>query len=420
MKQKFLNKNEEKELIKLTKKLIKIPSSTQDGNEIYEYVYKYLKERDFDIKFQTTKNPYIEYQNFSNLYLKLGNGNGPKIMINGHLDTVTVDKKYQWNHPPYSAEEENGRIYGRGAADMKGGCAAGIMAIISLLKRRKEINGEIFLSLVFGEEAPYSLGCDTLLKEFDFKDYDLIIVPEPSPLLTKNDYCFTHGRIHKSHFPVPIIGAEGRILLVLDFYGKAAHASHPSVGVNALHDASTLISELARFDIFTHIKRGRGHYCVLNIEGGDASFTVPSFCRILLNRQIMLGENAKTVIREIKKIVKALQLKSNVEIFRRQCPGPELEYKPYLFEESGYIDMFIENLSETEEELRDDDKKPRPCKFSTRSVGDFNLFGVRTKVPTLIFGPGGGNIHAPNEYVNKNEVIDTSNYLLNFLMEVYK
>jgi len=420
MKQNFLNNTEEKELINLTKELIKIPSSAEDGNEIYEYVYKFLKEKGFDIKFQKTKNPYLEYQNFSNLYLKLGNGNGPKIMLNGHLDAVTVDKRHRWIHPPYSATEENGKIYGRGSADMKGGCAAAIKALIALSQRKEEINGELFLSCVFGEEAPFSFGTDTLLKEFDFKDYDLIIVPEPSPIITKNDYCFTHGRIHKSHFPVPIIGAEGRVLLVMDFYGKAAHASHPSRGRNALHDASILISELARFDIFTHIKRGRGHYCVLNIEGGDQSFTVPSYCRILINRQVMLGENAKTVVREIKKIVKALNLKSNVEIFRRHSPGPELEYKPYLFEESKYIDLFIKSLSKSEKELKGDDKVIRPCKFSTRSVGDFNLFGVRTKVPTLIFGPGGGNIHAPNEYVNKSEVIDTSNYLLNYLMEVYK
>ncbi len=420
MKKNLLDEKEEKELINLTKELIKIPSSTHDGNEIYEYAYKYLKEQDLDIKFQKTKNPYLEYQNFSNLYLKIGNGAGPKIMLNGHLDTVTVNKKYKWDHDPYSAVEENGKIYGRGSADMKGGCAAGISALLALLKRRKEINGTIFLSLVFGEEAPFSLGTDTLLKEFDFKDYDLIIVPEPSPLITSNDYCFTHGKIHKSSFPVPIVGAEGRVLLCIDFYGKAAHASHPSPGVNALHDASTLVSELARFDIFTHIKRGRGHYVVLNIQGGDQSFTVPSYCRILVNRQVMLGENAKTVIREIKKIVKALRLKSKVEVFRRHCPGPELEYRPYLFEESKYIDFFMKNLAETESKVKNDNIEHRPCKFSTRSVGDFNLFGTRTKVPTLIFGPGGGNIHAPNEFVNKKDVIDTSNYLLNYLMEVYK
>lgn len=415
--QNLLKKDEKEELISLTKRLIKIPSSVKDGNSIYEFTHEYLKEKGFDVRFQTVSNPYIDYYDFSNLYLKMGNGKGPKIMLNGHLDTVAVDSEKTWRYPPFSAVEEDGKIYGRGAADMKGGFAAAVIALLALVDRKKEINGELFLSGVFGEEAPFSLGADTLLREFDLDDYDLIIVTEPSPLLTEDDYCFTHKKIHKSQFPVPIIGAEGRILLELEFYGQAAHASHPSVGVNSLHDASTLISELARFDIFTHIKRGRGHYCVLNIEGGDRTFTVPSYCRVLVNRQLMLGENAKYIIRELKKIVNALNLDSKVNIYRKHSPGPELEYKPYLNEESEYIDLFIDRLSKNL--IKKDGTNEELCKFSTRSVGDFNLFGTRTEAPAIIFGPGGGNIHAPNEYVNRDEVIDTANYLLDFLMEVF-
>ncbi|MBN2065534.1 MAG: M20/M25/M40 family metallo-hydrolase [Candidatus Thermoplasmatota archaeon] len=413
-----LTATEKKEVISLTKDLIKIPSSVKDGNDIYEYVRGYLTRKGFNVRLQTIDNPHIKYYDFSNLYLKIGNGKGPKIMLNGHLDAVGVHEKNKWCHPPFSAIEEEGKIYGRGAADMKAGCAAAIIAFIALAKRKKEINGELFLSCVFGEEAPFSLGTDTLLQEYDLKNYDLVIIPEPSPLLTKNDYCFTHGRIHQSHFPTPIIGAEGRVLLEIEFFGKAAHASHPSVGVNALHDAATLISELARFDIFTHIKRGRGHYVVLNIEGGDESFTVPDYCKILVNRQVMLGENAKTVIREIKKIVKALGLKSKVHICKRYSPGPELEYKPFLTESSTYLDRFIKSIIEYDEKDQEN-KEKRICKFSTRSIGDFNLFGARAKVSTVIFGPGGGNIHAPNEFVNKDETIKTADYLLNFLMEVY-
>ncbi|MEF8849149.1 MAG: M20/M25/M40 family metallo-hydrolase, partial [Candidatus Thermoplasmatota archaeon] len=239
-----LTSDEKKELINLTKQLIKIPSSVKQGNEIYEYVYDYLKEKKFNVHFQNVKNPYIDYYEFSNLYLKIGNGNGPKIMLNGHLDTVDVENEELWQFPPFGGVEKEEKIFGRGASDMKGGCAAAIMALLAFCKRKENINGELFLSCVFGEEAPYSLGADTLLREFNLNDYDLIIVTEPSPLLTQNDYCFTHKRIHKSEFPATIVGSEGRLLLELEFYGQAAHASNPSAGINALHDASTLISEL--------------------------------------------------------------------------------------------------------------------------------------------------------------------------------
>jgi succinyl-diaminopimelate desuccinylase len=281
----------------------------------------------------------------------------------------------------------------------------------ALIEQKKNINGEIFLSFVFGEEAPFSLGADTLLLEHDLKDYDMVIVTEPSPLLAINDYCYTHKRIHKSKFPVAIIGAEGRILFEIEFFGRSAHASHPSQGINALHSASKLISTLDDFDVYTSIKMGRGHYCVLGIEGGDEIFTVPGYCKIQVNRQLTLGETEESAIRELKRIIKRLKLKSKVRIKKRFSPKPELEYRPYLYEDSEYINKFIKRLPMQ--------KKGKHCRFTTSSIGDFNLFATRTRVPTLVFGPGGGNIHSQNEFVNKNEVIETANYLLDFFMEIY-
>jgi len=411
------------DLLTLTKQLIRIPSSVTDGDEIYKYTEDYLINNQLPVFRQSIKNPYITYHNFENLYVKLGNGNGPKIMLNGHLDTVGVQRPERWKHPPFAAVEEQGVIYGRGAADMKGGMAAAIMALIAFSKRKPSFDGEVFLSCVFGEEAPFSLGADTLLREFSFDDYDLIVITEPSPILSINDYCFTHDKIHETEFPVSIVGAEGRVVLEIEFFGKAAHASHPSRGINALHDASVLISELAHFDIFTNIKRGRGHYVVLNIEGGDPTFTVPEYCRVLINRQIMLGEDVASVIREIEKIVNALQLKSKVQVYKRHSPDPNLEYMPYLNQESVYLDKFFETIknynSKYNVQRNTNSMYSHNCRFTTRSVGDFNLFGTRSKAPTLIFGPGGGNIHAPDEFVYKNEIIETANYLLSFLMSVY-
>jgi len=222
-------------------------------------------------------------------------------MLNGHLDTVVPGK--EWYHTPYSGYEEDGKIFGIGAADMKGGCAAALIAFKALLNRKETINGELFLSFVFGEEAPFSLGADTLLREFDLKAYDMIIVTEPSPLLAINDYCYTHKKTHKSKFPVVIIGAEGRVLFEVEFFGKSTHASHPSQGINALHSAAILISKLDDFDVFSSIKMGRGHYCVLGIEGGDEIFTVPSYCKIRVNRQLTLGETEKSTIIELKKMI---------------------------------------------------------------------------------------------------------------------
>ncbi|MGA1866720.1 MAG: M20 family metallopeptidase, partial [Thermoplasmatota archaeon] len=326
----------------------------------------------------------------------------------------TVDPGEGWYHPPFSAWEEEGRIYGLGTADMKGGAAAAITAFLEISRMAERLKGELTLSCVFGEEAPFSLGTDILLREIDVSEYDLVIIPEPSPLLAINDYCMTHHKVHRSSFPVVIIGAEGRVLFEVEFFGKAAHASHPSQGINALHDASRLITEITRFDLYSHIKMGRGHYVVLNVDGGGPSFTVPSYCKLLVNRQLTLGETENSTLRELRSIASSLKLRSRVRIKKRYSPSPLLEYRPYLFESSKYLDLFIDSVMGSPSKDRHEH-----CLFTTSSVGDFNLFGNRAKIPTVVFGPGGGNIHSPNEFVNKNELLKVTGKLIDFLMEVY-
>ncbi|MBN1390798.1 MAG: M20/M25/M40 family metallo-hydrolase, partial [Candidatus Thermoplasmatota archaeon] len=208
--------------------------------------------------------------------------------------------------------------------------------------------------------------------------------------------------------------AEGRVLFEVEFIGKASHASHPSQGINALHDASRLITEITHFDLYSHIKMGRGHYVVLNIEGGDPSFTVPSYCKLLVNRQLTLGETEASASRELRSIASSLKLRSRVRIKKRYSPSPLLEYRPYLFESSRFLDLFVDKVMGSISKDRE-----RYCLFTTSSVGDFNLFGNRAKIPTVVFGPGGGNIHSPNEFVNKDELLKVTDKLIDFLLEAY-
>jgi len=406
---------EEEDLIRLLKKLIGIPSSVNDGPEIYDFSAEYLEKKGLEVTTQTLKNPYIQYNDFNNIYARIGNGKGPKIMLNCHLDTV--GKGEGWFFDPYDAEEKEGNIFGLGAADMKAGCAVAMMAMVHMGRKFRDLNGELFFSGVFGEEAPYSLGTDTLLKEHDLDDFDLIIVTEPSPVVAINDYCITHRRLHKAKYPVVITGAEGRVLFEIDVHGKSSHASHPSMGINALHAASQIITELTRFDIYSSIKMGRGHYCVINMEGGSQNFTVPSFCRIHVNRQLTMGETEEMVTREIDSIIRSLNLKSKVVVRKRYSPGTEIEYRPYISEGGKYLDAFIDHIP-----IRPYGKgkeRKKKCIFTTSSVGDFNLFGTRTKAPVAIFGPGGANIHSPNEFVYRDQTIRTFELIVRFLERVY-
>lgn len=404
---------ERKHLTDLARDLISIPSYAPDDDKIYRFITEYLKKEGVETFTSTIDNPLDQNRRLFNVYSRYGSGKGPRIMINCHLDTVGPTDG--WFHPPFDAIEDHGRIFGLGAADMKGGCAAAIRSYILLTRQMPDLKGELFLSLVYGEESPNPLGTDTLLKEFDLNGHDLIIVTEPSPLLSINDHCIVHKKVHRTSFPVCIVGAEGRALFEIEFFGKAAHASHPSQGINALHDAARVITELTRFDLYSNIKMGRGHYVILNIDGGGQSFTVPSRCRIFVNRQLTLGEDDRTVLKEVNNIIRSLKIRSRYSIRKRYSPSPDLEYRPYVNDRGPYINMFKAMMPERSVG-RSAEKR---CLFTTSSVGDFNLFGTRTRAPVLVFGPGGGNIHAPNEYVNVDDIVKTTEYLAAFLMKVY-
>ena len=404
-----LTEKDKLEVIELTKQLIKIPSSKNDDNKIYEFASDYLKHNGFDVFSQNIENPFIPTNHLSNVYTKIGNGKGKKIVLNGHLDTVTTTES-GWFYNPYEALEDNGKIYGLGASDMKAGCAA-LMVALSVLKRiKKDINGELFLSLVFGEEDSFSFGTDTLLREFDLKKYNAALVTEPSPLLAYNSYCMTHRKIHNVTFPAIITGAEGRALFEIEFIGKSAHASQPSKGINAIHDASAFINALVNMDFFSNIKMGRGEYCILNFKGATEGFTIPGYCTLDVNRHLVVGETWKTAMKEIKKVIKKLNPESKVIIKKKYAPSLEHEYNPYVCENNSIFDTFKECIPK--------ETKHAHCELTTRSVGDFNFFGTRSKIPVIVFGPGGGNIHSPNEFVNKDEIIKTTEYILEFFMKI--
>ncbi|MCK9225645.1 MAG: M20 family metallopeptidase, partial [Candidatus Muirbacterium halophilum] len=115
-------------------------------------------------------------------------------------------------------------------------------------------------------------------------------------------------------------------------------------------------------------------------------------------------------MKEIKKVIKKTNPKSKVVINKKHSPSLEHEYNPYVCENNEMFEKFKQCIPK--------DVKYAHCDLTTRSVGDFNFFGTRAKIPVLVFGPGGGNIHSPNEFVNKDEIIKTTDYLLDYFMKI--
>ncbi|WP_168735902.1 M20 family metallopeptidase [Cohnella fermenti] len=215
-----------------------------------------------------------------NLIARLpGCGNGPSLMLNGHLDTVPaygMDMAFA----PFIRE---GRMYGRGSVDMKGALAAMVSVLIAFSRTGIGLSGELMLAATVGEET-YSPGAYKLASAKRPADY--AIVGEPTEL-----------RIGIAHKGVAWYEAV--------FEGKSVHGSVPQSGVNAVYHAARWIERL-RGEHLPELSRRRHPLLgspTLNIgviEGGTRPVIVPGLCKVLFERRLIPGESADTALEELR------------------------------------------------------------------------------------------------------------------------
>ncbi|HEX6060326.1 MAG TPA: ArgE/DapE family deacylase [Gemmatimonadaceae bacterium] len=205
-------------------------------------------------------------------------GRGPVLMLNGHLDVVGVEGMI---HAPFDAAERDGRLYGRGAADMKGGIAAMCAATVRALRSRPEL--AVVIAAVIDEEWE-SEGTRALVERG--VRADAAIVTEPTRLA-----------IAPAH--------RGFAWLTLTVRGRAAHGSRWDIGVDAIRGAALVLAELDRHErealpARTHPLLGRASLHASLIEGGIGMSTYPDRCVVRIERRTIPGESAETAVREVE------------------------------------------------------------------------------------------------------------------------
>ena len=158
-----------------------------------------------------------------------GAGPGRRLVLNGHLDTFPIGEA-RWSHPPLGAELEDGRIYGRGACDMKAGVAALVLAFVTLAEFRDAWDGELVLTLVGDEETGGRWGTQYLLANVEEAVGDAMLNADTgSPRVVR-------------------VGEKGNVWVELEATGVANHAAHVHLGrnaVDALVDALGAVRALA-------------------------------------------------------------------------------------------------------------------------------------------------------------------------------
>jgi len=306
-----------------------------------------------------------------NVVARLGSRDAPALMLNGHLDVVGVQGMV---HEPFGAELRDGRIYGRGSADMKGGIAA--MCAAAVAAADAIADSQILITAVVDEEYD-SVGMRALLKEGIRADAAIITEP------TRLAICPAH---------------RGFVWLEVAFRGRAAHGSRYDIGVDAITHAALVLAELEKLERtresgLRHKLLGRGSLHASTIRGGVGMSTYPEDCVLAIERRTLPGESTELAIREITDACEKVrathpQLDARVTLTTAQLPSDVATDAPIVKTLRGALEredvaVRIEGLS------------------AWTDAALLNEAGV----PTVCFGPGDIALaHAAEEFVPVGEI----------------
>jgi acetylornithine deacetylase len=306
-----------------------------------------------------------------NVLARIGPADAPTLMLNGHLDVVSVEGMV---HEPFAANISNGNLYGRGSADMKGGIAA--MCAAAVTSASQESNGQILIAAVVDEEYE-SIGTRNLIATG--VRADAAIITEPTRLAI----CPAHRGF--AWFDVVV-------------NGRAAHGSRYDVGIDAITHAGLLLAELDRLEQTrasgtTHPLLGRGSLHASTIAGGLGISTYPEVCTLSIERRTVPGETVETATNELVAAcarVRELRPEFNASVKLRtaQLPSDVAADAPIVtrvltaMEQEG-IPPRIEGLS------------------AWTDAALLNEAGI----PAICFGPGDiGLAHAAEEFIPVVEI----------------
>jgi acetylornithine deacetylase/succinyl-diaminopimelate desuccinylase family protein len=304
-------------------------------------------------------------------------GAGPRgIVLNSHLDTVPPGDPSLWRTEPLTPVERDGRLYGRGAGDAKGPLAAMILAF-EALARRPSLPGRVILMAVGGEERG---GIGTRAEVARGVEADAAIIGESTGL-------------------VPMIAHKGVLRLEVEVVGKAAHASDPELGVNAIVGMAPVVTALdglarevrGRSDRYT----GRASLVISTIAGGVALNVIPARCLISIDRRVLPDEPEAEVEREI------------VETAERACPaamGVGLQVRKVRFVPPAVTDPRAPFVGVAEQAAARVLGRPLEARGFTATC-DMTYVVNQAKIPTVILGPGTIEVaHQANEHIAIAEV----------------
>ncbi len=322
-----------------------------------------------------------------NVLGRIGEPHGPMLMLNSHMDTVEVSSLDAWSTPPWAAEVRNGRMYGRGACDMKAGIAATLHGAALLLKRNVPLQGQVLVACV-GLEEPSEGTCTRILFEEEGIRPDWVLIAEPSNMQV-------------------VRAQRGHVEMVLSVKGRSAHSSMPHLGENAIYAASRLIFglELLADQLAEDAFLGPGVLAVTDIRSHAVSRNaVPDLCEIVVDRRLTVGETESLSLLEIQRVITREGVDAEVHVIEDEVcthTGKICQVRraspPWVLDERHPL---VQTMLDA---VRDVGVRPALTRWDFATEGTYTA-GV-AQVPTVGFGPGDPDLaHTCDEYVKLEQV----------------
>ncbi|EAF1783374.1 ArgE/DapE family deacylase [Listeria monocytogenes] len=365
--------------IQILKDIVNIDST--NGHE--EQVANYLQKLFAVYGIESEK---VQYDvDRASLVSEIGSNDGKVLAFSGHMDVVDAGDVSKWKFPPFEATEHEGKIYGRGATDMKSGLAAMVIAMIELHEEKQKLNGKIKLLATVGEEVG-ELGAEQLTQKGYADDLDGLIIGEPSG-----------HRIVYAH--------KGSINYTVKSTGKNAHSSMPEFGVNAIDNLLLFYNEVEKFvksiDATNEIL-GDFIHNVTVIDGGNQVNSIPEKAQLQGNIRSIPEMDNETVKQVLVKIINKLNKQENVNlelIF-------DYDKQPVFSDKNSDLVHIAKSVASdiVKEEI------PLLGISGTTDAAEFTK--AKKEFPVIIFGPGNETPHQVNENVS------IENYLE--MVDVYK
>ncbi len=392
--------------VELTRSLVKINSENPNTTELamQKFLSKKLIEMGFEFDLVPSKPdrnniiarfpPIDDSKHFDSKY----------IMFSGHMDTVPGYIETNATEAPI----RDGRIWGRGTSDMKGAIACFLTAIEAFMENNDlknpdnldKIKKGVCISLTVEEE----MGCLGVKAMANYqklnRDFfvDFAILAEPTGLYTG-------------------IGHKGIVWFEIEFKGKAAHASTPSSGLNAIDLAAKFIVGLEKLkdEIGKRILPDNAMFSppTLNvgiIKGGNKTNVVPDKCVIKIDRRLNPGESEESALSEINKLIHDLNLQNHSNIRVINTGGA------YILPGGSENELCKEILEITNKYKKKVDYKPFCLAGFTEADPYFTNFGF----PVIILGPDGSGIHGLKESIRITQIQDATRIYYDILEKYVK